>query len=145
MSALPYKDRLRVRVGGLLLRDDAVLLVQLHSPVRDKKVWMPPGGGLEFGESLKVCLVREFREETGLGIEVGAFRFYHELVEPPYHAIELYFDVYEQEGTLALGKDPEQEDGQQLLKALKFVPLEQLSRINVVPEKLKEELDTISS
>ncbi|HNF29503.1 MAG TPA: NUDIX domain-containing protein [Chitinophagaceae bacterium] len=30
-----------------------------------------PGGGLEFGEGTRECLIREFKEETGLDITVG--------------------------------------------------------------------------
>jgi 8-oxo-dGTP diphosphatase len=35
--------------------------------------WCPPGGHLEFGESLEVCALREAREETG--VEVTDLRF----------------------------------------------------------------------
>lgn len=30
-----------------------------------------PGGGLEWGEGIKDCLVREFKEELGINIQVG--------------------------------------------------------------------------
>ena len=34
--------------------------------------WELPGGKLEHGEVARVCLVREFAEEVGLTVEVGA-------------------------------------------------------------------------
>ncbi|MGR6997985.1 NUDIX domain-containing protein [Yinghuangia aomiensis] len=37
---------------------------------RDSGNWVLPGGGMELGESLVGCVVREVREETGLDVEV---------------------------------------------------------------------------
>jgi ADP-ribose pyrophosphatase YjhB (NUDIX family) len=33
--------------------------------------WSLPGGGVDVGETLEACVVREMREETGLEVEVG--------------------------------------------------------------------------
>ena len=61
-----------IRVYGLLLKDGHVLVADelIHGPglkgsagVRITKF---PGGGLEFGEGPKDCLVREIREEIGV-------------------------------------------------------------------------------
>lgn len=58
-----------VRAYGVLVIDGAVLLsAEKYRGVDMVKL---PGGGLEFGEGLRDCLVREFREETGLDIRVG--------------------------------------------------------------------------
>lgn len=54
-----------VSTGGVLLRDNEVLLVQVNDGT-NKGLWMIPGGVVEVGESLEEAVVREMREETGL-------------------------------------------------------------------------------
>lgn len=137
MAEDPYRNRLRLRTGGLLIEDDAILLVKIESPVIGKTVWMPPGGGMEFGESTEACLQREFKEETGLGIEVLRFGFLNELLELPYHAVELYFEVRRTGGSFRLGKDPEHGESQ-LIRDLKWVPLAELEEYDIAPMSLLE-------
>lgn len=59
-----------IRVYGLLVHDGCVLVSD--ELIRGQRITKFPGGGLEFGEGLKDCLVREIREEIGvqaLGLE----------------------------------------------------------------------------
>jgi ADP-ribose pyrophosphatase YjhB (NUDIX family) len=59
------------RVGqGILLDDDRVLLSGNRWFSNRPLVWTLPGGRAEEGEGTAVALVREFREETGLYVEV---------------------------------------------------------------------------
>ncbi|HQV76522.1 MAG: NUDIX domain-containing protein [Flavobacteriales bacterium] len=53
-----------IRVYGLLLNNGHVLVSD--EIIRGQCITKFPGGGLEFGEGLKDCLVREIREEIGL-------------------------------------------------------------------------------
>ncbi len=131
-----FKNKIRIRVNGILQYDHSILLVQLQSPVTEELVWMPPGGGLEFGESLADCLQREFREETGLQIRVGSLAFVNEMIKPPFHAIEFYISVHEAGGDVRLGTDPELPEDAQLLKDLRWVSAEELRDLNVVPDQL---------
>lgn len=137
MGSDSYGGRVRIRVNGLLVRDHALLLVKLQSPVLRKSVWMPPGGGLRYGESLEQCLVREFGEETGLQIEVGTLRHINELLKPPYHAIEFYFSVTESGGRLELGSDPEHDQEAQLLEDLRFISMEEFYNYDIEPEYVR--------
>ncbi|WP_288763544.1 NUDIX domain-containing protein [uncultured Weeksella sp.] len=57
-----------VRVYALLVHDAKVLV--MHEPFQGKLIYKFPGGGLEFGEGTRECLVRELKEELNLEIEV---------------------------------------------------------------------------
>lgn len=57
-----------VRVYGILMNDNSVLVSDEF--VKGHRITKFPGGGLEFGEGTLECVVREFKEEMDLEIEV---------------------------------------------------------------------------
>lgn len=143
MSEDIYRNKVRVRVNGILVQSSCILMVRIKSPVTGDLVWMPPGGGLEFGETLDKCLIREFREETGLHVITDEFLFLDELVEESFHAVELYFKVTQTGGKVKLGKDPEHDSDSQVINDIQWVPLSSLSNLTVAPKKLIANLDQI--
>ena len=58
-----------VRVYGILLNERNQVLVS-DEYIRGHYYTKFPGGGLEFGEGLRECLKREFKEEMNLEVEV---------------------------------------------------------------------------
>ncbi len=105
-----YPDRPIVGVGGVVIRDGQVLLVQrAQEPLSGK--WTLPGGAVELGETLEEAVVRELREETGLEVRVL------ELVEaferiardgsdrPRYHYVLLDYLCVPVSGELLAGSD----------------------------------------
>ncbi|MEM0493544.1 MAG: NUDIX hydrolase [Candidatus Thermoplasmatota archaeon] len=59
-----YKNP-RVTVDGVVIKDDAILLVKRRKqPFKDK--WALPGGFVEYGETTESAIVREILEETGI-------------------------------------------------------------------------------
>lgn len=59
-----------IRVYGILKNSQNQVLVS-DEFIRGNYFTKFPGGGLEFGEGTRDCLVREFKEETGLDVTVG--------------------------------------------------------------------------
>ena len=57
-----------VRVYALLEHNGKVFV--MHEPFQGKLIYKFPGGGLEFGEGTKDCLVRELKEELNLDVKI---------------------------------------------------------------------------
>ncbi len=57
-----------VRVYGILVHENKLLVSDEH--IKGMNVTKLPGGGLEYGEGTIECVVREFKEELDLDIEV---------------------------------------------------------------------------
>lgn len=125
-------------MGALVFSPDSetVLLVQHRGIWGPDPFWTPPGGGVQFGESLHEALVRETREETGLQIQPSNLRYLLDFVRPPLHAVSHYFSAEIVGGTLKTGDDPEFDSSNQLILQSRFVPIKQLKELNVYPEIL---------
>ncbi|NJO02549.1 MAG: NUDIX hydrolase [Bacteroidia bacterium] len=125
-----FGHRLRVRVCGICIQDEKVLLVKHRYLGKEKHLWAPPGGGLQLGESAEETLVREFREETGLEISLRRFLFVNEFLDLPLHAIELFFEVAIEGGVLGIGQDPEMSAESQIIERVDFLSLAELDAEN---------------
>ena len=68
MTDREYPQRPIVGIGVVVLKSDAVLLIQRGKPP-NKGAWSLPGGAQELGETIETAARRELEEETGL--EVG--------------------------------------------------------------------------
>jgi 8-oxo-dGTP diphosphatase len=119
-----FGQKLRVRVCGICILQDKILLVNHRGLRKSNNFWAPPGGGMNFGELATETLEREFREETGYQIKTGRFLFVNEFMGKELHAIELFFEVEAVEGEIRMGTDPELQE--QIIKEVKFVTLEEL-------------------
>jgi 8-oxo-dGTP diphosphatase len=127
---LKFGHRLRVRACGIQLLDNKILLVK-HLNIGSTGIWWaPPGGGLDFGESVHGCLKREFFEETGIQISVNELLCVYEFLQPPLHAIELFFSVSVIKGHLTLGKDPEMLDTAQIINEVRYLSLQEIKSLN---------------
>lgn len=59
----------RVRVAGILIKDNKLLLIE-HTK-NSNVYYLLPGGGVEPMETLKEALIREFKEELGMDVSVA--------------------------------------------------------------------------
>jgi 8-oxo-dGTP diphosphatase len=114
-----FGGRIRVRVCGICENDGRFLLANHLGINENGNFWCPPGGGIEFGETIENALKREYLEETGLGIELVEFLGIYEYLKQPLHAIELFYRVTIIDGELVTGFDPE--TGNQILKEVKWI------------------------
>jgi 8-oxo-dGTP diphosphatase len=119
---------LRVRVCGILLESQGLLLVCHQGVTNEGDFWSPPGGGMRFGQSAADCLKQEFLEETGLEIAVGELLFVNEFHGAPFHALELFFMVERTGGKLVTGYDPELTTDQQIIKEARYFKTDDFQR-----------------
>ncbi|GAB1448765.1 NUDIX hydrolase [Bacteroidota bacterium] len=64
-------SRFTVRSYGILLNAEKEVLL-VHETMPEMEFTKFPGGGVEFGEGPEDCVVREFKEETGLDVKVDS-------------------------------------------------------------------------
>ena len=76
-----YVEHVRHNARGIVVKDGKVLL---SHEVKNKR-YITPGGGLEEGETLEECCVRELLEETGMKVKP---------IEE-YMEIEEFFDTWQ--------------------------------------------------
>ena len=121
----------RIRVAGILIKNDRILLVRHEKG--GKSYHLLPGGGVEFGETIEQALIREFKEETGIDITVGKLVLVHDSLPKDLHrqVLNLYFVVTA--GKLAIKVTP---DG--ILKDADFYLLDDFSKMTIKPDVKNE-------
>lgn len=130
-----------VRVAAVVGREGRLLLVR-HQKSDGAPYWVLPGGRLEPGETIPECAAREVAEETGLGAGFSGLLYVGEFLREDRHTVDVTarMDV-DEESEAALGSDPEVEPGAEpTLRELRWVGIEELREINLLPVPLKERL-----
>ena len=120
-----FGQQARVRVMGVLIREAKMLLINHSGLNEENELWLPPGGGVEFGENAIKCLEREFLEETNLVVTVGRMLFVNEFISDTIHAVELFFQIDDAKGVPRLGHDPELGD-RQILVEMGFLSIDEV-------------------
>lgn len=123
-----FGGKLRVRVNGILVEGDKLLMIR-HQMSDNRSFWNVPGGGMEYGSSMADNLKREFLEETGLEVEVIDLLCVSEFLEPPLHAVELFFEVENHGGLLMKGIDPELAADRQIIQDFAFLSIVEIKKI----------------
>jgi 8-oxo-dGTP diphosphatase len=124
-----YSGKVRVRVGGICVENDRILLLRLQNFGAAGHFWLPPGGGVQFGETLEDALCREFAEETGLQIAIERFICANQVIKPPLHAVEFFFSVKIISGSLQIGTDPELPSDKQKIDRVEWLTWDQIRQL----------------
>lgn len=125
---------IRMAVRGILMIDNRLLLVNAW-PEGKSDLMCVPGGGADAHSSLEDNLRREFHEETGLEIAVGApclVNEFHDL-KRNFHQVDIYFRVTLVSGDLSQDwKDPEG-----IVTRRRLVAREEMAQVRVKPDSLE--------
>ena len=86
-----------LRVYGILINEKKEVLVS-DEFIRGNYYTKFPGGGLEFGEGTRDCLIREFKEEMDLNVEVCEHLYTTDFFQmsafrPDHQIISIYYLV----------------------------------------------------
>lgn len=115
-----------VRIYGLCTNSRGELLIT-HERYGKNRMTKFPGGGLEYGEGTKDCLIREFREELGMEIRVADHFYTTDFFQPSaYHqraqVLSIYYRVEALSDTDAMNPKDKH------IEKAEFVPLHSLTK-----------------
>lgn len=117
----------RIRATAVLIEDGKLLLLKQAVTESSARAWSLPGGGLEFGEPIGDCLVREMKEETGLDVDIERLLYVCDRIEDGRHVVHMTFLVRRTAGRLQLGAEPEA--GANEIHACELVDIDRLSAL----------------
>ncbi len=127
MSRKLYPPLPIIGVGAIIIQEGNLLLEKRgHEPAKGR--WSIPGGVVELGERLKVAVVRETKEETGLDVEVVDLAGVVDQIDlddvgkVKYHFVIVDFHVKILGGSLQADSDADE---------LRWVPLAEVERYDL--------------
>lgn len=96
-----------IGAAGICINQKGQLLMVLQGKPEERKAWAVPSGGLEKGETIEECCLREFNEETGYDIRIVKPLFIKEGISYDIN-VEIHYFTVEIIGGTAQIQDPDQ-------------------------------------
>jgi ADP-ribose pyrophosphatase YjhB (NUDIX family) len=113
-----------VRPTGILIENGRILLIK--QALVEQQHWTLPGGALEFDETIKQCLIREMKEETGLDVKVKEMLYvtdrFHKL---KHHIVDISFLVERVGGELIANSFTKGD--RETIREIKMVPVDEIT------------------
>jgi ADP-ribose pyrophosphatase YjhB (NUDIX family) len=118
-------------VAGILIKNDKILLVE-HKK-NNKKYWLLPGGGQDYGESLKSALMREYKEELNIDVDVKDIVYIYESLNPKgrRHIVNICFSCDYIAGELKLSAE-------RRLNGFGFFTADEIENLIIIPPFKKD-------
>jgi 8-oxo-dGTP diphosphatase len=123
-----FGNKLRIRVSAIIIQNNKILLLKQKTNTAIGYLWLPPGGSLQFGESIEQAIAREVLEESNLKIQLSDFYTLTEYIKAPLHAVELFYICKIMDGNAQLGIDPELEN-EQILEEIAWLGIAEIEKI----------------
>lgn len=132
------KELIRNRAAVIIEQDGKILLVQ-HEKY-GKTYWLIPGGGVEYGETIKDAARRELMEECSLDVRIGDLLFISETIPPDQHrhVINYYFEGKIVGGEMSVNPDA-------VLRDAQWHPIEDIPHLVIFPPTAREIVDWAQS
>lgn len=129
-------------VRGIVNYNDKIVLIHRIKTKDDGTVrdyYVTPGGKIEENESHEEALRREIKEELGIEIEIKGLCL--ELDDRDYNdSFQYFYNCNYKSGELGTGDGPEFTDKENYKGVFEIVLVDkkEISKLNLVPEKIKE-------
>ena len=129
-------------VRGIVNYNDKIVLIHRIKTKDDGTVrdyYVTPGGKIEENESHEEALRREIKEELGIEIEIKDLCL--ELDDRDYNdSFQYFYNCNYKAGELGTGDGPEFTDKENYKGVFEIVLIDkkEISKLNLVPEKIKE-------
>jgi ADP-ribose pyrophosphatase YjhB (NUDIX family) len=126
-----------VRPTGILIEDGRILVVKQF--VTEKRNWSLPGGRLEPDETIEQCLVREWKEETGLDVVIKELLYVTDrFSRSSTHTVHMTF-LLERTGEKPGGfewmhQDPHPSKSAKAIREIRMVPVSELEQLGFPPK-----------
>ena len=114
------------RLGSaVLVEKDGKFLLGKRNKENANNLWIIPGGGVRYGETIKDAAVREIKEETNLDIDIVKLIGYKEIINLPgnYHTI-VFFHLAKPKHTNIKPKED--------ISEAKFFSIEEIKKLETV-------------
>ena len=127
--------------AGICINEQGQLLMVLQGKPHEEKKWSVPAGGMETGETIEECCIREISEETGYVAKVGEKIHVKEQPGIEFDRVEVHYFLAE-----ITGGEMEIQDPDELIHEIAWVSLEQLKVLDLgFPEDCEFLVGTLES
>jgi mutator protein MutT len=135
-------EKIGIRAATIVIKDEKLLLVS--SKYQEGEFFLFPGGGVEFGETLKEAAIRETFEETGVKVAINDFFHINEYIYAEdwnKRSISIFFTATPIEILEAQTND----NGK--IKEVKWIDLRDLDKYDIKPKRIVDliKLDKLKS